>query len=71
MSSFGSKHIAILFMKLREALQTSYATDLLTFLLVICVFWCHFPIYSLTETKNGGRVEVGTERLLLLYQQLT
>lgn len=49
----------------------SYATDLLTFLLVICVFWCHFPIYSLTETKNGGRVEVGTERLLLLYQQLT
>lgn len=44
----GLNHTVILYVFI-----TSHATDLLTFLLVICVFWCHLPIYSLTETEMG------------------
>lgn len=50
--------LSFLLFTLRGVLKTSHATDLLTFLLVICVFWCHLPIYSLRERKmvvGGGQ----------------
>lgn len=47
-------------LKKRRKRRRSFATRVLTFLLVICVFWSHFPIYRLA----GGWWNRKTERLL-------
>lgn len=40
-------------LKMKDMQKSTDGIDLLTFLLVICVFWCHLSIYSLTEKKMG------------------
>lgn len=64
--------LSFLLFTLRGVLKTSHATDLLTFLLVICVFWCHLPIYSLRERKMGqGWLEVGRKIITIIYYTTT
>lgn len=43
---------------------------MLTFLLVICVFWCHLPIYSLTKMDRGGcsGIIVNSPRVNMIIQ---
>lgn len=43
----------------------SAAAHVLTFLLVISVFWSHFPVYSLAE-KHSRRLEDRKKKMVMI-----